>query len=454
MKKMSKMYITVLALLIIICFTGCDSNENSVNEPEKTIGLDEKSELTVTSTESSPEPTKIMLGKPDFENISYDKSGSLKVSWGTVSFATGYEVDYGSAPLTTKSNSCIINGIEEGYRYSIRVRAVHEDGNHVDYSDWEEKEFEVPVTLLAPKNIKEDLDGTYLYVYWDETQGANEYEVKFGSQTGKFSSPEAVLTGLEMGESYEYSIRAVKTVEGRSYYSDWVKSSYSVPTVDLSKMDYDEASLLDYDRLLKWGEKHGMTKSVTTENWDGTMVTVVDLSCKDEKYEGFWGNLREKGAKLAASLENTLEAMDDFQKEKIKDDFSSIVKGGYTILKNHGFKNYIEEFDKETEDEGEWAFIEGILKAFKTDTDKHYIYYFTDKNRGAFYAKALFINHLLEDHEKDKYNKGNGYSYNSAGYYEKTYKTTSQDYDVYVDKFEINQMNFWLIQIDNKAHRG
>ena len=322
-----------------------------VDEKDSTEGNPEES---VQGKSLSVGKEQFELSKPEYLNVLYlGFTDSTNITWAKVADANKYELDYGKTPTTILNETSFeIKDFEEGHIYNIRVRAIHEEGNHVDYSDWVEKSYEVPVNLSAPSNIQKDLDGNCLHLCWDETKGATGYEIKNGSNGEKVTGPWYDFYGLDMGKSYSLVIRALKEVEDRVYYSDWAKISYTVPVVDYSSMDYDEATLLDYDHLLEWGKKKGYSQSISTENWDGEIVTVVDLSCKDEKYEGAWGWLREKGAKIEPGLESAYDTMISSETEKLENDFSSKLKGVFSVGSSGGIRKYIKEFDEEAADAG------------------------------------------------------------------------------------------------------
>lgn len=441
-KSVAKLLCLIAILSVVMC--GCSADKN-INETDEDNSVKNESAMT----------ERIELSEPQSLNVYYDSNTkTVKLYWASVIDANKYEIDCGNTSMiTTSDTSYESRKFEEGHIYKIKVRAVREEGNHVDYSDWLEKEYEVPVNLSTPDNIQKDLDGSCLHLCWDETEGATGYEIKSGSLSEKVTKAGYDFYGLNMGESYSLVIRALKEVEDRVYHSDWAKVSYTVSVVNYSDIDYDEAVLLDYDHLLEWAKKKGYNQSISTMDLEGEQVTVVDISHKDEKYEGALGWIREKGAKFEAGLESAYDSMISSEIEKLESDFSSKLKGIYSIGTSGGIRKYIKELDEEAKNAGNWGFIEGILNAFKNDTDKHYIYYYDNRAEGAVFSVNVFVDHIGENHETAKYNKSSGYTKDNDGFYNKTSKTTGQDYKILVEKTEINGMNYWYINVYNSRMR-
>lgn len=453
---MKKLYFFIF-VLCILSVSGCSSlDDDGIAQKISEDSIAVKNDVgnnndNIDIVDNKPESKSLELSKPNNIYLKQDNPKKMYLTWDRVSDADYYEIEYGNGQtLVSKVNSCGIDNIQEGYLYAFRVRAVHEEKNHVDYSDWaESKTFEIAVNLAMPKNIEKDLDGSYIHICWEAVEGATGYEVKWNSNSNIFDTPGVDLTGVEMGENIKLYIRSVKNVETRFYYSDWAEFSYTVPTIDYSKIDYDEATLLNYNQLLEWVKTKGYDGNITTEDWDGTKMTVVDVYCEDVVYKDH--PIVALGAKALAVGKHIYEQVDLYTANKLDEDYASVLDTTVTLFQSKGFKNYINELNKEAEEEGQRALVKGVWRAIITDTKMHYYYYYDNTDLGAIVSINKFIHHTIWGDEHDK--KYSKYKKDSDGYYSIVSKMTGQDYRVKVDDVKENGMVYWFVQVDNCRKR-
>ncbi|WP_082347339.1 S8 family serine peptidase [Bacillus sp. FJAT-18017] len=165
----------------------------------------------------------------------------VKISWGKVSGAQGYEVyrstsKYGTyskiATLTSGTATSYTNGaLTPGKTYYYKVVSYQRvDGVKV-VSPNSAVVSKAPV-LATPTGLSvKRYSATSLKVSWKASSEATGYEVyRATSKSGKYTKVATVTKGsvasvintkLTKGKTYYYKVRAVKTVSGKKYYSGY-----------------------------------------------------------------------------------------------------------------------------------------------------------------------------------------------------------------------------------------
>ncbi len=170
---------------------------------------------------------------------------SVKVSWNTVSGATGYQVfrstsETGSftaiGSVTTTSRDC--PGLTTGTTYYFKVRAYKEVNGTKVYGAYSSVVSAAPKPA-APTNVKATVSSaTKVKVSWSAVSGATGYEVyRATSANGTYSKLGTVTTtsrdcpGLTTGTTYYFKVRAYKEVNGVKIYSAYSTVVSAVPKV-------------------------------------------------------------------------------------------------------------------------------------------------------------------------------------------------------------------------------
>ena len=138
-------------------------------------------------------------------------------------------------------------GLREGATYYFGIRAGRTADGETVYSDWTNFSYThtwaaAPQGLAAPTNFKataSEEEGKVLLT-WDPVPGAEVYDscvytdstyseiIEGTLYTGSAESGEYIRwSGLKAGSTYHFGVRAGKTVDGETVYSDWVNLSYT-----------------------------------------------------------------------------------------------------------------------------------------------------------------------------------------------------------------------------------
>lgn len=194
------------------------------------------------------------LDIPQNLRITDDDGEIAYLAWDSVDGAAQYMVELYTGDGETLTNSKAFEKNETTIRYksysSLAVRVRAEDGERV--SDWSElfvfttkadaagpSPTPTPgVTLAVPKNVKITKDEANSTGFsWDEVAGADQYQVmlfKDAKHTetwvGDFRTKTAVVYNkLQPSTTYYYGVRAMRTVDGEDYYSDWTYFTHKTP---------------------------------------------------------------------------------------------------------------------------------------------------------------------------------------------------------------------------------
>ena len=221
---------------------------------------------------SSSETETITVDKPTVvvEDLG---SGAIRIKWSAVDSASKYEIEVYDADtnslLGSKSiTSCSLKltNIKDNQNLYIKCRAGKSVNGVMYYSDWAEVHYknesktEEVVTVAVPTNIKaNDITETSANVIWDKVSGADKYLVEIYSDAAysklllstERQNPLAEFVSLNSDTTYYVRVCSVKSVNNKTYTSDWSKVSFKtlakkvidvVEPTNLSVIDITESS--------------------------------------------------------------------------------------------------------------------------------------------------------------------------------------------------------------------
>ncbi len=218
------------------------------------------------------------------------------LTWGTVKYVSGYQVymatsSSGKYSLVqqTKNKSYKVSSLEPGNSYYFKVRGYMLNGNSKVYGGFSPVITVKPI-LQVPDSITASgaADGT-IDISWDLSDGADGYEVyqsssKSGSYQflGTVSESGYTDTGLNLGSTYYYKIRAYRMVGETNVYSQYstVTGAY-VPDPDLTEVSLDQSDIWmvvgGTDQLIaNISPQNGVDQELTWISSDETVVVVDD----------------------------------------------------------------------------------------------------------------------------------------------------------------------------------
>ena len=430
---MKKSVSLLLALAMTVSLAACSESGSSGDESTA-----EKGVISSESTEKTEKAEKkeIDLAKPmSLRAIYDDATGEILVKWSPVEHATGYEycLDNNDYVKTTKTEAGIKIS-EEGKEYAIKVRALREEGKTITLSDDSKFTLNVPFSLGNPANITWTLDGNTGVFTWDAAKNADEYEILLGDKTFSAKENKLSLKNLKVGYDYDISVKAKRTVNGKTYESNKATAKLSTPSADPEYYDIYNSIFLDYANL---------KNVLNAKEWEYTEyvkdgMTVVDVKVEDTKNNGLIATLKRT---FGAAAKSYFSEYFSFAGKKINDDFSDIMSTIETIANSDSVKGYFSDVDSESHESAVVSAIASGASAFFADANMHYQFFFADKNKGAAYELCYRLYKNNESYEKDVWGD---YTKGSDGIYHLEDNHYHRKFNLKCAKADVDENECWV----------
>lgn len=370
---------------------------------------------------------------------------TVRFSWEEVSDATGYQIDYGNGKSIYNVGSkpvCVLNEPLDGDTFTARVRAVCEKDDEIYYSEWTSLEYTVPIYLGMPSDITFEMNGRVLEFDWEVAKGATGYEVSTNYNETEGSEPvsissnhaEAMVSGGETGTLY---VRAVRTKDTETYYSDWVSVDYSVPVINYEDVTYGEAFMLDYNRLLKWAEYYEYAYEVTEEVLDNKTYMVVDVYRKDSINSGF---LNAADRVIGSVVDGFWNGYVEETESSHAENFSTVGDTIMTFIQSDGIEGYVNDVDESAKESGVVSAINEGLEALLVDTKIHHIFYYENYDNAAMCSMSKFLANGREDFDAPLRDR----TTDAEGFYDGYSEDFQQDFKFKVEKMNMNSYDYWI----------
>lgn len=233
------------------------------------------------------------VGKLEGTSTTYE---SADLTWKTVKYVSGYEVymaDSSSGNYVfvqqTKENSYNESGLEPGNNYYFKVRGFISNGSSKVYGNFSPVTTVTP-TLLAPEAITASVsaEGT-TEISWDPSEGSDGYEVykSIGDSEGyqlltTVSDAGYIDTGLTLGSTYYYQIKAYRLVgETKVYSQNSSAAAVNIPNTSLTEITLDQSDISmvvgGTDQLVaSLSSQSGLTQKVSWISSDENVAVVDD----------------------------------------------------------------------------------------------------------------------------------------------------------------------------------
>ena len=143
-------------------------------------------------------------------------SNSITLQWDKVTGAASYDVRVGSTVYNVTGTTKTITGLLANTSYSCQVRAKNTGGMSAYTTALNVKTLVNPPA--TPMNVRATTTTDSITISWNLVGNATGYEVRLGNLIYIASGTPKVITGLEPGTEYHYSVRA-KNGGGYSEYS-------------------------------------------------------------------------------------------------------------------------------------------------------------------------------------------------------------------------------------------
>ena len=377
----------------------------------------------------------IKLEVPQNVDATYDGNGNVYVSWDEVENATQYEVYFdGDLVWTGEETKYKVNNVEEGKTHTVKVIATAFKKDEKFSSEAAECNLDIPIMLGELNTIRTVPNGSRLYLYWDDIEGASFYEAKLSEDGEIFSLTDSngIINDMQDGQQLDVYIRPVRRVGNYIYSRDWSKFELLFPTYQYDQLPYEYAIDLDLERLKYWAKTNGYKVDVTEA--DG--ITFADVHFKDVNNAGFANGL---GRFLGSVLGGFLTGVADSAQETYNSDFSDIDSMVGAFVGAGGVEKYTDEKEEEFKIAGKAGAVAYGLTSLLTDTDIHYVYRYCDTRESAVLCESYMLNMNNESYFENRYQN---FEKGADGYY---HLQTSTNYPIriytgvkFVENFDYN----------------
>lgn len=196
---------------------------------------------------SSIMKAKPLLSAPTSVKSSSVSYNSIKISWNSISGASGYAIYRATSSkgtfsyvTTTTATSYKNTNLSTGKSYYYKIKAYRTIGNVKVYSNYSSTIASKPV-LTVPTWLKMSSSYNSITINWNKVSGASGYSIyRASSSSGSYSQMKTTSSatmsdsGLNSGTTYYYKVRAYRTVNGSKIYSNY-SSVKNGTTQELSK---------------------------------------------------------------------------------------------------------------------------------------------------------------------------------------------------------------------------
>lgn len=229
-------------------YSSSDSNVAYVNSSTGEVKAYRAGTAVITATATDGSGTKatctiyVTPSKPYSPYWSKSTNTSIKVSWSSISGASGYTLyrSSGSKWVTvknTKSTSCTVSKLKAGTGYKFRIRAYITINGEKVYSPYSDSAaFATTPKKNSIKSIKKLKAKKYSYGYtyrakitWKKSSGANRYKLYYRAAGSSYKR----LLGTYRGTSTTVSLSWSKYSRGTKTYTFYV-----VPVKNYGGRDY------------------------------------------------------------------------------------------------------------------------------------------------------------------------------------------------------------------------
>ena len=214
--------------------------------------------------------TKITISTPTNLKTTSSSYNSVKLSWGKVKNADGYQIyratsstgSYSSIKLTTNT-SYTNTGLTTGKTYYYKVKAYKNSGSKKVYSKYSTvvSVKPVPSTVTNLKVVSSGHNSTKLT--WSKVTGATGYQVyRATSSKGTYglvkTTPYLSYNNIKLttGKTYYYKVRAYKTVGTKKVYGKYSSIMTATP-VPATPTNFKGTSVSETSNKVSWSAVTG-----------------------------------------------------------------------------------------------------------------------------------------------------------------------------------------------------
>ncbi|NOU53173.1 hypothetical protein HG263_21980, partial [Pseudoalteromonas sp. JBTF-M23] len=256
---------------------------------------------------STPPPPPPIPSTPPYVSASINSDGtSAWISWGTVSHADYYQLQYrdgngswNTSGMTYTGGSYTWSNVTEKLiDRNYRMNACNSSG----CSSWSSSSNWISTPVSVPAFVSASVNSTSASITWGTVPEANYYELQYRDGTGSWGTSQGSYHGgshvwnnpKEMLKNRNYRMRACVDA---TYCSSWSSASNSINTPKPITPSAPEANIVGEGIALTWSDVAWATRYEITQKWRSGMFedikkheTTANYKSWEKLYDGTYNH--------------------------------------------------------------------------------------------------------------------------------------------------------------------
>ena len=230
----------------------------------------------------------IYIDTPQIEKVT-STATTATVTFSKVTGATRYELINETlnkkTDISADKTAITVNKLENNKKYTFRIKAVYEkDGVVVQDPVSDAKSVTTKISVPKKPSLQRiEPDNKAAILKWNKVSGATSYEVYryYNKKWSRIKTLNGITyknKNLKVNKKYKYRVRAVRTVRGKSAYSEWSVTRSITAKAYLTgniRMGYSEGVLKRNSKIYKEGSSTKLASSSMISA--GTKVTITKI---------------------------------------------------------------------------------------------------------------------------------------------------------------------------------
>ena len=195
---------------------------------------------------------------------------SVTVTWGAVSHATKYTLQYATnnsftSPsevenISNAATSYTVTSLDAENTYYFHLMAIGDGGTYYNNSGWSNTVSAQPlayVTLSAPSNLAAEIGNEQVALTWDAVENATKYKVEYADNSSFTSSSEVestttskTITGLTNGTTYYFKVKSIGN--GTTYHDSDYGTTVNATPSNLVKITITQDNVSEFTNSYNW----------------------------------------------------------------------------------------------------------------------------------------------------------------------------------------------------------
>jgi len=230
--------------------------------------------ITVSTAESDE---NVIIDSPiNFINTGRTEN-SISLSWSPVEGALEYLISYNEESIISPTNSITIGNLSANKEYIITVQARNDSGISAKSHEIRVRTSQEPFEAVTGLRYINRTNSS-VALAWNVVPGAVSYEVQFGDEVISLLGSEAVITGLEPGTQYAFSVRAYSSENVGEWSDVLTVTTQRGPASLRSQVTVRAQSNTEFEIVIAADNIDVSAESVFTVSYDPELLRLVDFA--------------------------------------------------------------------------------------------------------------------------------------------------------------------------------